>query len=179
LRSVLRPVLTATALVILYYLIPINEKPTKTTAAILLVGLAAVLALFAWQIHAIMRSSKPRLRAVEALATTLPLFILLFAVTYYLIDITQPSTFSEPLTRTDSLYFTITVLSTVGFGDIVARSEPARIAVMIQMVADILLIGVAARIMTSTVRAALQRQDGARPQDGGQESSEADSANPT
>jgi len=34
--------------------------------------------------------------------------------------------FSEPRTRTNALYFTVTVSSTVGFGDVTARTEAAR-----------------------------------------------------
>ena len=39
------------------------------------------------------------------------------------------SNFSEPLTRTGALYFTVTVFSTVGFGDITAKTEAARLVV--------------------------------------------------
>ena len=58
------------------------------------------------------------LRAIEALAAAIPLFLLVFAAAYVKLDSTQAQAFSEPLSRTDALYFTITVFSTVGFGDI-------------------------------------------------------------
>ena len=35
--------------------------------------------------------------------------------------------FTHPLTRTDTLYFAVTFFSTVGFGDIAAKSEAARV----------------------------------------------------
>ena len=37
------------------------------------------------------------------------------------------SNFGGHLTHTDGLYFTVTVLSTVGFGDITAKTEAARL----------------------------------------------------
>jgi hypothetical protein len=40
---------------------------------------------------------------------------------------------AEPLSRTDALYYTITVFSTVGFGDITPRADLARIVTMVQM----------------------------------------------
>ncbi|MFI6446014.1 potassium channel family protein [Kitasatospora sp. NPDC050543] len=80
-----------------------------------------------------MRSPRPQLRAVEAVATALPLFLLLFAAVYYLLERSTPESFSESLSRTDALYFTMTVFSAVGFGDISPRSEPARLLATGQM----------------------------------------------
>jgi hypothetical protein len=40
------------------------------------------------------------------------------------------------LTRTDALYFTVTVFSTVGFGDITAKTETARLVVTGQSCPD-------------------------------------------
>ena len=87
----------------------------------------------------------PGLRGVEALATSIPLFLLLFASTYVVMDTISASNFSEPLTRTDALYFTVTVFSTVGFGDITAKTEAARLVVTGQMIADLVIIEVAVK----------------------------------
>ncbi|MFC5148817.1 potassium channel family protein [Streptomyces aureoversilis] len=153
----LRPIGTATGLVLAYYLLPLDRRFEGSSAVGLVLGLVAVAALFTWQIRSILRSSRPRLRAVQALATTVPLFLLLFAATYYLMERTAPGSFGEPLNRTDALYFTLTVFSTVGFGDITPRSEPARIVTMVQMAGDILLIGVAAHVVVGAVQSALGR----------------------
>ncbi|MCQ8771927.1 potassium channel family protein [Streptomyces telluris] len=160
---VLRPIGTATGLVLAYYLLPLDKKFEGSNAVGLVLGLAVVAALFTWQIRSIMRSSRPRLRAVQALATTVPLFLLLFAATYYLMEQTGPGGFSEPLNRTDALYFTLTVFSTVGFGDISPRTEPARVVTMVQMVGDILLIGVAAHVVVGAVQHALSRGNAGGP----------------
>jgi len=45
------------------------------------------------------------------------------------------------LTRSDSLYFTVTVFSTVGFGDITPKTELARLLVTGQMVVDVIILG--------------------------------------
>ncbi|MGW2598743.1 potassium channel family protein [Streptomyces klenkii] len=162
-RAVLRPLGTSAGLVLAYYLLPLNKRFEGGTAVALVLGLAAVTALFAWQIRSILDSPRPRLRAVEALATTVPLFLLLFAAAYYLMDQARPGGFGEPLSRTDALYFALTVFSTVGFGDIAPRTEVARIATMAQMTGDILLVGVAAHVVVGAVQSALAR----RPADGG------------
>ncbi|GGX73918.1 potassium channel family protein [Streptomyces hiroshimensis] len=160
---VLRPVATATGLVLAYYLLPLDKKFQGAGAVGLVLGLAVVAALFTWQIRSILRSSRPRLRAVQALATTVPLFLLLFAAAYFLMEQTGPGSFGEPLSRTDALYFTLTVFSTVGFGDITPHTEPARIMTMVQMVGDILLIGVAAHVVVGAVQSALARSQADGP----------------
>ncbi|MEU1778395.1 MULTISPECIES: potassium channel family protein [Streptomyces] len=157
--AVLRPLATATALVLAYYLLPMDERFTGGAAVTLVLGLAALLLLFLRQLRSISASPQPRLRAVETLATTVPLFLLLFATTYHLLERNVPGSFSEHLNRTAALYFTLTVFSTVGFGDIVATSEPARIVTTAQMAADVLLIGVAARVVVGAVETGLRRRD--------------------
>ena len=116
--ALLRASLTATVLVVLYYTVPVSGAMDASAVALLLGGLLLFAVVITWQIRAILESSYPGLRAVEALASAIPLFLLLFALVYFKMADLQAQAFSEPLTRTDSLYFTITVFSTVGFGDI-------------------------------------------------------------
>ncbi|MFI9809026.1 potassium channel family protein [Streptomyces sp. NPDC052301] len=156
--SVARTVGTATGLVAAYYLLPLSRPSTMGTSVLLLGGLLAVVLVFGWEAWVVMRSPHPRLRAVEAVAVTVAGYLILFASTYYLMERALPGSFSEPLTRTDALYFTITTFSTVGFGDITARSQPGRIVVMVQMICGLLLVGVAVRVLSAAVRAGLRRQ---------------------
>ena len=53
--------------------------------------------LVAWQVRSILRSPHPALRAVEAIALSLPLFLLLFAATYTVLSASDPGAFTEPL----------------------------------------------------------------------------------
>lgn len=153
-----RAVLIAAGLVTAYYLLPLDEHGTAASSALLVCGLVGVLLVFGCEVWAIARSPHPRLKAVEALAATLALFLVLFAGTYYLLDRSTPGSFSEQLTRTDALYFTLTTFSTVGFGDITARSQAGRVLTMAQMLGGLLLVGVAARVLASAVQAGLRRQ---------------------
>lgn len=70
-----------------------------------------------------------------------------------------PESFSESMSRTDALYFTMTVFSTVGFGDITPRTEPARLLTTGQMTANFLLIGVAARFLVGAVQEGRRLRD--------------------
>jgi hypothetical protein len=66
--------------------------------------------------------------------------------------------FSELLGRTDALYFTITVFATVGFGDITPKTDLARVATMVQMLGDLLVVGLVLQVMVGAVKAGRQRR---------------------
>ena len=165
--SVLRAMVSTAVLATLYYLTPF-DRSTAQALIFLGVGLVALVALIAYQIRRIIHSRYPGLRAVEALAVSLPLFLLLYAGTYFDLEHLAPGNFSQTLSRTDALYFTVTVFGTVGFGDIVAKTEGARLLVTFQMLVDLVILGVGARIIVGAVQRAhrgLSRQ--APPPDGG------------
>ncbi|MEU0601001.1 potassium channel family protein [Streptomyces sp. NPDC006393] len=154
-----RAVCVTAGLVAAYYLLPLDHHDTAVTSALLAGGLLATAAMFGWEVVVVARSPYPRLKAVEALAATLPLFLLLFAGAYYLLDRSAPGSFSERLTRTDALYFALTTFATVGYGDITARSETGRVLTMFQMAGGLLLVGVAARVLTGAIEAGLRQRD--------------------
>jgi voltage-gated potassium channel len=153
-----------------YYLLPLDRSFGWGTVVALGLGLLLVAALLVWQVHSILRSPHPALRAVETLALTVPLVLVLFALVYVLLDRSDPSAFSEALTRTDALYFVVTVFATVGFGDIVPVTEVARVLVTVQMLGDLVLIGLVLRVFLTAVdrgrRRAAERETGP-PVDGG------------
>ena len=122
----MRAIGTTAALVTIYYLLPLDHTSTWIAATILVIGLVAFIALVVFQIRWIIGSAFPGLRAVEALASSLPLFLLLFSSTYVVMAAISAGNFGQKLTHTDALYFTVTTFATVGFGDITARSEGAR-----------------------------------------------------
>ena len=147
-------------LVAIYYLIPLDPSSIGVTVVQLAVGLLVLVGLVVYQVRSIVKATYPALRAVGALATSVPLFLLLFAGTYYVMGGISEANFSEPLTRTDALYFTVTVFATVGFGDITATAESTRILVMGQMVAGVVIIGLGARVIVDAVKRGQRRQPG-------------------
>ena len=46
----------------------------------------------------------------------------------------------------------MTVFATVGFGDITAKSETARVVLIVQMLADLALLGAGARVLLRAVQ---------------------------
>ena len=168
--TLLRAFASTVALVAIYYLLPLDRTSISVAIAMLGVGLLGLVGLVAFQVRSIIKAAYPALRAVGALATSAPLFLLLFSATYFVMGGISESNFSEPLTRTDALYFTVTVFATVGFGDITATTEGARALVTGQMVAGIVIVGIGARIIVDAIKHGRRQQ----PVQGGDDGAEAD-----
>ena len=157
-RAVLRAAGSTAALVVVYYLLPLNRSSAGFAVTVLVIGLVALVGLITFQVRSILASPFPGVRAVEALATSLPVFLLLFASTYLVTATESAGSFSQPLTHTDALYFTVTVFATVGFGDITATTAAARLVVTGQMIIDLVILGVGARVILGAVSRGRQRQ---------------------
>lgn len=153
-----RSLLVSAVVVVAYFVLPLTSPIGTGTGLWLASGLAAVGGLLSWQVRQIIRSPLPGVQAVAALAVTIPIFLILFAASYYLMSHSNPDNFSEPLTRLDSLYFTITTFATVGFGDITAVSQVARGVAMAQMVLGLVLVGLIAHVIVGAVQVARRRQ---------------------
>ena len=151
-----RSILVALLIVLAYYALPL-DRPADIGLVILVVGLLALAGILTWQIRMIVGSPFPRIRAAETLIVGIPLLLVVFASVYYLIDKAQVDSFSEAMTKTDAMYFTVTVFSTVGFGDITAKSELARTLVTVQMLFNLAVFGLVAKLIFGAVEMGLQR----------------------
>jgi voltage-gated potassium channel len=166
-RSLLRAAGSTAVLVTIYYLLPMDHSVRWVAVVTLVIGLAALVGLVAFQVRAIGRSRYPGLRALEALGVTVPLFLLLFASTYLVLAGISARNFSQPMNHTDALYFTVTVFATVGFGDITATADAARLVVTGQMIVDLVILGLGARVILGAVSRGRQRREpGAVPPGG-------------
>lgn len=75
----------------------------------------------------------------------------LFSVTYIEIA-SDPDEMSGLTTPLDALYFTMTTLMTIGFGDISAKSQLARGTVLIQMFFSVIVLTASVRLLSSLTR---------------------------
>jgi hypothetical protein len=150
--TVVRVAVSVAVLVALYYLLPLDHSSTPAAVSILLIGLAGFIVLVSVHVRLIVRDQFPVLRALEALAINVPLFLLLFAGTYVVLAELSAANFGGHLSHTDGLYFSVTVFSTVGFGDITAKTGTARLVVTGQMITDLVVLGLAIKVITSTAR---------------------------
>ena len=127
---------------------------------LLLAGMAIYIWFVKKEIERILGSRYPEVLAVEGLILSAALFLVIFATIYLAIDGLNPGSFTEPLSHLSSHYLTLTILSTVGFGDITAVTDQARLAVMIQMALTLGFLAVTIRVFAWATKRALAQRHG-------------------
>ncbi|MFC9475713.1 potassium channel family protein [Nocardia sp. NPDC055002] len=79
-----------------------------------------------------------------------------FALFYYRLQQLRPDQFVGLETRTDALYYTLVTLGTIGYGDVHAVGQGARIATMVQIIFDLVVFGTLLTIITTSVTGRVQ-----------------------
>lgn len=151
-RSVGVGVAVVVLVVTAYYLIPWTGADGGTVAFRLALGLLLLLAAVVVSFRLVVGAHYPMLRAVELLGLVVSLAVVTFASAYVVMSGYDPAAFSEPLGRTDGLYFSLTTSTTIGYGDINAVSEAARIVVMVHMVTNVAVLGIFAKVIVNAAR---------------------------
>jgi len=153
----LRAIGTTALVVAAYFLLPLDHTFGLETVIAMVLGVLALFVIIGWQVRTITRSDYPTIRAVEALALIIPLYVLLFATVYFLMNHANGASFGASLSRVDAMYLSATVFTTVGFGDITAKTEAARVVVTIQMMLDLVIIGLVVRLVVNAVKIGQRR----------------------
>jgi voltage-gated potassium channel len=156
--AVLRVVVAAAAEVTVFYLLPLSPGHHASPFAVGAMAIGALIVILGLQVAAIAHSPLPAVRAVEALAASIPLLLLTFAAAYYMLSSAATTNFTQPVGRTDAVYFATTVLSTVGFGDIAPVSQTARLVVTTQMLIDLLFIAAGLKVIVGAVKLGRERR---------------------
>jgi hypothetical protein len=152
-----------------YYLVPVPGQMRESSWAILFgCGVAALAMLIALAIRRLLRAGE-NVR-IRALVLLLVLTVLFFSWADDSVA-RLPGQFDDLHTKTDALYFTISTIATVGFGDVHAAGQLARAAVTVQIVFNLVFLGAAVAMITGFVRERAQRHrsggshhpDGASP----------------
>lgn len=119
------------------------------------------LALVLWQVY---RESPVTVHKIRGAVAAYLLLAMIFAFTYNIMELLHPGSFTASVqgnrlkaTLVDPfLYFSVSTLTTVGFGDITAVSPPARSLVMLESIIGILyppvLIGFLVSLHTDWLR---------------------------
>jgi voltage-gated potassium channel len=123
----------------------------------LIIGVAVFAGVLAWEIRRILTADLPQLRAVEAAAVSVTVFLCLYATTYVTLSELDPGNFTEHLNRTASLYFAIVTFGTVGYGDVAPRTDLACIIVSSQVLGDLVFIALGLRALFGLSKLSLNR----------------------
>jgi hypothetical protein len=154
---------TVVAILVAYFLLPFAGESRVELFVRTVLGVTVMVAVLVWQVHSIAVAEYPQLRLVQGFALVVPLVLVCFAGTYLAISAGDATAFSEELDHVGALYLSMTTMTTTGFGDIAARTQTARIVVMMQMVSTVIAIGAGTRVAFSVVGERLrgpERADG-------------------
>ncbi|PJI85717.1 potassium channel family protein [Luteimicrobium subarcticum] len=162
--SLVHVLLSWAGVLLVYFLLPFDRDQWSDELVRLLVALVLLALLVAWQVSKVLDSHVPTLRAGQALGTILVVFLAVFSSAYLTLSHADPSRFTQPIDHVDALYFTVTTFATVGFGDITAVGDLTRALVTVQMVLDLVLIGLVVRLLMAAAR--LSRENGPRQRTG-------------
>jgi voltage-gated potassium channel len=156
-KVVRRAAFTCVALVLLYFVVPVDLSDTTTT---FIIRTVVSLAVFAGLLVAINRHLLRQLDQPDAplggLFAGIVGGVLFFALLDYVIAIHQPGQFSGLQTRIDALYFALATLATIGYGDVHAQGQLGRGVVILQMVFDVAVLATAASVLGRQIGARLR-----------------------
>jgi voltage-gated potassium channel len=154
-QSQLRRVIVAAVLIVaataVYYQIPVPGRMREDRWAIMFSCGVVVLGLL------ILLAGRRLLRAgeqarIRGLVLLLTLTVLFFSWADESVA-ALPNQFTELTTKTDAIYFNISTLATVGFGDVHPTGQLARAAVTIQIVFNLIFLGTAVSLISGFFRA--------------------------
>jgi voltage-gated potassium channel len=149
--SWLRPVWTFIGLLVAYYAFPLKwTGGSPLVVALSLLGTVGGLALVGTvmvQELGYVRRGVPG-RGVRVLAMLLILLVMTSSFTFFLLNEIRPEEITGLETRTDALYFTLSTMATVGYGDVHAEGQIARAVVCAMIVFNVVVVASLIRAKT-------------------------------
>ena len=162
-----RVLLALGGVLVVYYAIPVGDVPSSWDIVFAAVGLFAGLTALVWvavrQVRAMERfqAGDPGVR-LDVLVLAVVVVVPLFALGYYAVEQGDTSQFAELETKTDALYFTLSTLGTVGFGDVHATGQLGRALVIVQITFDLVFVAALVTVLTTELRARAAGRSGTR-----------------
>jgi hypothetical protein len=152
----------ATFLVVIYVFVPFDGDLWWIGAV---GGLMVVAAIVPWtvrRVRAILVSEQPLVEGAIVLTLVFVLLVVSFSLVYYTLQHHKTAQFADLNTKLDSVYFVVSTLATVGFGDVHATGQLARGLVTLQIVFDFAFLGLTLRVVTSAARKRMEETGGPR-----------------
>jgi len=157
-----RPFRTLLGLLIAYYAYPVELSESSPFIVVLSLagtvgGLILVGAIMVKELGYVRRGGPGR--GPRLLAMLLVLLVMASSLTFFLLNQQAPDQISGLETRTDALYFTLSTMTTVGYGDVHAQGQLARALVCVLLVFNVVVVASLIRLYTTG------RDRGGQPRD--------------
>ncbi|MET0952655.1 MAG: potassium channel family protein [Aeromicrobium sp.] len=139
-------------LVMVYFIVP-TSADTRASVLGRVVVVVLLLTVTAWIVVRQLRLAVlDGDRRIDGLVLAVVVMTLSFAMVYYVLELRHHGEVVGLETRLDALYFTVSTILTVGYGDIHAEGQAARTLVLVQMVFDVVFVATTAAVVSSRVR---------------------------
>lgn len=148
----LRLALLLVAVLVLYFVVPVSTEVRGAEWVRIVVSLLAFGLLTVLVLHQVQLQIQDPDRRIDGLVVALLVGVTGFAYAFYVIELHHPEQFAGMETRIDALYYTMTTLLTIGYGDVNAVGQAARALVLVQMVFNVVVIATAATTLSNQVR---------------------------
>lgn len=140
-----------------YYAVPLGDRPAGEGVVTSVVGVVAGAVLLVWLALRQVRLLASREAAggtarLDGLVLLVVVVVPMFAAAYFGLEQADVDQFASLATRTDALYFSLSVLATVGFGDVHATGQLARGVVTLQMAFDLVFVGAVVSVVSDRLR---------------------------
>ncbi|CAM3194513.1 potassium channel family protein [Stackebrandtia soli] len=152
-QTVRRTLIAIAALVVAYFAFPVHDRDGAVAVVIGAAVTVVALGILLVAIRRLLRRQHDEPDApIGGLAVAVVGGVLLSALIDYAIAYHLPGEFSGLDTRVDGLYYVVSTLLTVGFGDIYAHGQIARGVLILQMVFNIVVLTTTATIFAKELR---------------------------
>lgn len=148
-------------ILVLYFLAPVSSDPPTQIAVRGMLGVILLGGLAAGLRAQLRLAALDGDRRVDGLVAAIVTVLVAFAYAFYAMEIHEPHQVEGLHTRVDALYFAASTMLTVGYGDVHATGQAARIVVLIQMIFDVVFVATAASLLTSKVRRVAEQRGAA------------------
>jgi voltage-gated potassium channel len=137
---------------VLYFTVPVSFDLEAGGAVEVIVSLVALALLAVAVLAEVRRQLVDADRRIDGLVVAVMIAVLGFALGFYVLAQRDPDQIAGLHTRVDALYFTMSTLLTIGYGDVHAAGQAARVLVLIQMIFNVVIVATAASTITTRVR---------------------------
>jgi voltage-gated potassium channel len=156
-RRILRLNATLGLTLVVYFEAPVRDIQ-RSSGYRILITIVALALLTLWVLWQLRRHVDDQSQRIDGLVGVILIVIVVFALAFYVLEQRRPGEIVGLNSRLDSLYFTVSTLLTIGYGDVHAAGQLARALVLVQTVFDVVFVATAASLLSSRVRSAAQRR---------------------
>ncbi len=145
----MHPLLGLLGLLLGYFAFPVGWSGAPISLALGVLVTGAGLGLLGWTLVQELERYRrgESIRSAQSLSMLLVLLVMSSSLGFFLLNLADPDQVLGLQTRTDALYFTLSTMTTVGFGDVHAQGQLGRALVCVLIVFNVVVVAALLRAL--------------------------------